>query len=75
MYHLITFQFYFSLLFSVLDFRECVLHSHLNVSVTIFISFRSRQAETEEMDLYITVLQTAMGFLSFLTQTEQVQGH
>lgn len=106
----ITSQIYFSLYFSVLDFSEYVLHSHLNVSVTIVISFRSQQAETrlfggkdgrsitpicavtvalirtvakmiptgviaqeaspQEMKLHVTMLQTATGLQSFLTQTQ-----
>lgn len=103
------FSVLYSLLFSVLDFRECVLYSHPKDSVTTGISFRSHQAETGlfggenvrsivaisaatvalirteakitptevirqevspwEMDLNVTVLQTAIGLLSFLTQT------
>lgn len=34
-----------------------------------------QEASPREMDLHVTVLQTAIGLLFFLMQTQQVQGH
>lgn len=104
-----SFSVLFFLSLFCLDFSECVPHTHLKVSVTIGISFRSHQTETSlfggensssikaisaatvaligtgsqisptevirqevsrwEVDLNVTGLQTAIGLLSFLTQT------
>lgn len=93
-----TFQFYFSLLFSVLDFSECVLQAETGLfggkdgrSITaicaatvalirtgteiIPVGLIGQEASPRETNFHLTVLQTVMELLSFLTQTQQVQGH